>query len=677
MTRDQATKATRDLLNAHGLNEWGVRLVTDLNKPFYGLCDYKHKVIFLHAHHIDTHGDLETWDTIRHEVAHALCPQHGHDSVWQAKAKELGCASTLPCASYGFSPEVIDAIRSGATVEVTYDEHVVRVPNYKVTRLQEKCPDCGKVAEELFTNKMYDKDGNEVQLTTLKCFHTIKRIIPKATPFETAVALDGSGHKPFKFQVEGARFVEQALAIQKGCAILDEMGLGKTIQVLIYLKFHKEHKTLYIVKSGLMFQWFKQIINWLGPEYFPQIIKTSKDFIFPNLKSYIISYDLLRRMPEGWAEKIGFNLVVLDECQQIKNVDSTRTQNVRKLVSDPTIKVIGLSGTPWKNRGGEFFPILNMISPMKFSSNQAFLERWVDWYNHGKYTKQGGIRRPAEFREYTKEIIIRREYNDVMDEFPDVTRNIHYTELDNINQETYDHLESDFVKWYNGLVMAGEEDEAYKPGEDNILARLARMRHITGLAKIPATCAFVEEFIENTDRKLVIFVHHQDVGKILYDKVRQLVRDNGEHIEVMQLHSALSPENRFTLAEQFNKAKRAFLIASTQASGEGINLQTCSDAIMHERQWNPANEEQAFPGRFKRIGQTAKGVNGTYITAAGTVDEFYADIVERKRAFFHTSMNKGELPPWNVDDMMKEMVDSILKSHKEKGKGKLSKVASL
>jgi SNF2 family DNA or RNA helicase len=70
------------------------------------------------------------------------------------------------------------------------------------------------------------------------------------------------------------------------------------------------------------------------------------------------------------------------------------------------------------------------------------------------------------------------------------------------------------------------------------------------------------------------------------------------------------------------------MIASTLACGEGVDLQTCSDCILHERQWNPQNEDQAAPGRFRRIGQTAKVINITCPEAEGTIDEDLDVIVE-------------------------------------------------
>jgi len=69
--------------------------------------------------------------------------------------------------------------------------------------------------------------------------------------------------------------------------------------------------------------------------------------------------------------------------------------------------------------------------------------------------------------------------------------------------------------------------------------------------------------------------------------------------------------------EEFKGGSR-IMIASTLASSEGLNLQFCSDYGMMERQWNPANEEQA-EARFIRIGQKATIVNGTYFIATGTI----------------------------------------------------------
>jgi SNF2 family DNA or RNA helicase len=378
---------------------------------------------------------------------------------------------------------------------------------------------CGKVAKEKFSKEFPDKDGNTIKLITLECFHVIQKIIPRGTPYEdlvtnwwkpevkdckhewTKTKCNNCGEfKLMGFQVEAARFVEAALAQGKGAGAFHEMGLGKTIIALAYLKFSKK-RTLFIVKSAITFQWFNEILRVLGPEAFGQIIRTSRDPLIPNLRSYIVSYDLLRRFDRAKIQALGIEVVVLDECQQIKNPDSTRTQEVRQIVNDPNIKVIALSGTPWQNRGSEFFSVLNMMDPVKFYSYQHFLDTWVSYYWHGTKQKMGGIKNVDKFKQFTKDLIIRREYNEVMDEFPDVNRMKLSMQLDEMSQSNYNDAESAFVKWYNQHIIDGTEESV---GSIEILAAMTRARHVVGLAKIPATLGYIEEFYEENDRSIVI-----------------------------------------------------------------------------------------------------------------------------------------------------------------------------
>src|SRR5678815_6124525 len=142
--------------------------------------------------------------------------------------------STTPCAYFSIPEHVLDAIRSGQHVEMSFD--TIKIPKYQVTRLSELCPDCLKarkktVAKETFAIDTIDKEGNDVKLITLECFHIIKRIKPRATPFHEFVS---NGWKPeikscfhkwtkntcdicgenrlFEFQVTGCKEAEAGLA---------------------------------------------------------------------------------------------------------------------------------------------------------------------------------------------------------------------------------------------------------------------------------------------------------------------------------------------------------------------------------------------------------------------------------------------------------------------------------
>lgn len=694
MERHKATEFCRDELIKHGLTDWHVRLTTDATKPFLGLCSYKDKCIILNAHHCDIHPDLEVIDTIYHEIAHALTPGHGHDETWRDKAKELGCTNTQACSHLSFSPAVIDAIRSGATVTVEFDEQVIRTPKYKIQRLQDKCAKCGAVAKQ---KHAYEFLGKKYIL--LECGHNVMVELPKSTPYETLVSYSWKEHvknckhnwngtqclncaeyRAFPYQVEGMKFIENGLASQRGVGVFDEMGLGKTVQSMGYLHFHEDaFPVICFVKSGIKYQFYKEFLRWVGllPS---QVINSGSDYIIPGLKAYFMSYDLLT--PKSRTSKSGKKIVqgmplekvlaikaktiILDECQQIKNPDSTRTQMVRAVCREAQ-HIIPLSGTPWKNRGSEFFVVLNMLDPKRFWSYKQYINQWVDTYWDAGREKEGGIRNPEKFKEYIKDIVIRRERSEVMKELPLINRVNHFCDLDQITQKQYDEEVSDFVKWYNKCTIDGEDPFA-NTEDGPIVAKLARMRHITGLAKIPQTEELVEQFVEETDRKLVVFAHHQDVQHILYTNLKAKY---GQQMPVLKLTGSMSSADRFTTQETFNSSPRAILVGSTLAAGEGLNLQTCADCIMHEPQWNPANEEQA-EGRFIRIGQKATSVTGTYVTAAGTVDELLRAIVERKRVAFHTAMNNGVAPVWVVKDIIRELVDGIVTDFNKKNKKKAS-----
>jgi hypothetical protein len=683
MQRHEATLFVRQELNKYGLTNWSVRLNQDSNSHFLGLCSHKDKCIILSAHHIDMHPDADVKNTGLHEVAHALTPGHGHDEVWAAKAKEIGCDNTLPCSNLSLTPEVIDAIRSGATVEVTFDEHVIRTPKYNITRLQDKCEVCGKVAKTA-KEKTIVTEGDttpNMKFVTLECGHMVIRKIPKGTPFHLFQAFGDPNCKheweknncvkcarkrPYAFQLTGMEFLEAGLSVNNGAACFDDMGLGKTIQAGGVVFFHQEmcNPTLWVVKSALKHQTASFIMNWM-PDHFPQIVNTSKDWLIPGFKHYIIGYDMLvqksRTLKSGKVvtsgfditqfDRIGIKCVILDECQQIKNVDSSRTQMVRKVVKGR--KVIPLSGTPWNNRGSELFPVFNMMDPMKFNSEEGFKRQWVDYYWQGNFRKEGGIRRIPAFKEYTKDLCIRREREEVMPELPLINRTKLNVVMNPQEESTYDIAVEEFVAWY--------EAQAEGLGGMAIIAAMAKMRHLVALAKIPATLEYVDEFIEDTDRKLCVFAHHKDVQEILYQELKEKY---GKDMPVLQF--VAGGDVNETQAT-FNRSPRAILVASQLAAGEGLNLQTCSDCVMHERQWNPGKEEQC-EGRFIRIGSVATSVSAVYTHLEGltTTDPQLDGIIERKRIQYHAVMNKGEAVRWSEDAIMKELAESIVRAHKIK-----------
>ncbi|WP_432499041.1 SprT-like domain-containing protein [Kineococcus auxinigenes] len=88
-----AVAMAEDLLAEHGLAGWTV--VLDRARTRAGVCREDRREIGLSAPLVRLHSAEEVRDTVLHEIAHALVgARHGHDAVWRATARSIGCTGT-------------------------------------------------------------------------------------------------------------------------------------------------------------------------------------------------------------------------------------------------------------------------------------------------------------------------------------------------------------------------------------------------------------------------------------------------------------------------------------------------------------------------------------------------------------------------------------------------------
>ncbi len=506
------------------------------------------------------------------------------------------------------------------------------------------CPTCNKRAD---LSSQYKVGSLTFQL--YNCGHSSGRRDLTVKSFDDFISQDGK--TPFPFQKEGAVFAINANA---KCLITDEMGLGKTIQVLMVAKSDPKELTplLWACKSRLKIQAAREITRWCGEDWLAQVIDSENEFIMPGAKAYIVSYDMLWRFKdiESFVKRTKIKMIVLDEVQHIKNTGSKRTQGVRAVCKGQD-HIIGLSGTPIKNNGIEYFPILNILYPEKFPTEANFAIKFLQSYFNGYKMQYAGLRSPEHFKDYTKDFIIRRTRAEVLPQLPAISREFRFSELGDAVEDAY---KAEFIKFrqyynYDGMDDTGGERSS------NILAYLTKMRHLTGIAKVNPVVEFTEDFIHDTDRKLIIFAHHEDVRKTLKARLEELLIQDTQTWGMRILH--LEAGAGQTIIDQFKLPENRIMIASTLSAGEGLNLQFCSDAIMMERQWNPANEEQA-EGRIVRIGQTANKLTCTYMIAVGTVDEMFAEIVEKKRSYSSSILDGKEID-WNQSSLLQELAEVL------------------
>jgi SWI/SNF-related matrix-associated actin-dependent regulator 1 of chromatin subfamily A len=506
-------------------------------------------------------------------------------------------------------------------------------------KLEFKCPICGKKANVTAQSVLASK-----KFIVLDCGHCYTEKALSTSEIDPTL---NDGRLLYDFQKAGVDFARNS---EFRCLIADEMGLGKTIQVVSALKNYREDllPALIVVKASLKIQWMRELFNGAG--IIAQILETKSTVIVdPRFTAYITTYDSLRNAK--WKDSIQYRTLVLDECQQIKNHDSKRTQQVRDLARD-TKFIMATSGTPIKNNAGEYFPILNIIKPELFKEQSAFITTWTHSYRTGFGWKVGGLRNPSMFKEYTKDFIIRRSRKEVLPDLPKIRRSYRYTGM---NEEVGRQYQKESNNLQDYLMNSDEEEGEGRT--EHILAMMNRLRHLTGFAKIETVLAYVEEFIESEEgEKLTIFHHHIDVADVLELKLAEM-----EGIKIFRLKGSMNAEDRAYIVDAFKDYQgAAILLAPTLACGEGINLQFCSHAILMEREWNPSNEEQA-EGRFSRIGSTADSVEVIYPVAIGSIDEMFAEYVERKRQYVGEAMEGvAAESKWNQSQIIRDITEKLM-----------------
>lgn len=504
--------------------------------------------------------------------------------------------------------------------------------------IKQKCKVCGVLAVE--ESRI---DFGSSKLITLKCGHLVTEEVIKSADYDSIVSSDG--RKLMPYQVEGVKFLESS----NGKALLaDEQGLGKMVQSAAFIKLHLDEikPAVFATKTALKLQTMWELFRWVSKDLKVQVLFAGGEIAVPGFDIYITTYDMMKVDSVWQYVRDDIKTLFLDECQAIKNHLSGRAKAVQKFAKTAEY-IIPMSGTPIKNNSGEYFTVLNMIAPRLFPEFNRFIRDWCDSYETAFGYKVGGLSRSDQFHELTKDFILRRTKSEVLPDLPELTRTFHHVELNPKFNAAYGNAMKELEQLYY----------SDKPEMESMIAIITKLRRITGLSKVTECCEFVAEHIVSTQRKIVVFVHHHSVADLLETKLKEYLGPIGYRAPLL-LNAQLDSSRRQDVVKTFETdPKSAVMIASTLAAGEGLNLQFCSDSVMLERQWNPANEEQA-EARFHRFGQV-NPVTVTYFIASEMVDDYFTEIVEQKRAIVASTLDKTSIN-WETSSLMRELMEALV-----------------
>lgn len=495
---------------------------------------------------------------------------------------------------------------------------------------------CGKVLRITHTYKHANGDKTEVY----ECGHS--RYIPRIEHRATRNDLLWDHLLPFQKDAVGL------LESSDINGMLDyEMGLGKTVIAASVVRenYTECGNTLIIGQPMDKYRLQGEFVEWMDAPsrikddplkvlYHTPIVWEGKAPL-GGFKTAITTWSALsqpkfQQIVRMWQPRT----VIVDECHLYKDMRSQRTKQLLDLFkNNPSIKhKIFMSGTPIMNKIVDFFPVLNQLLPREFPDRGTLYAKCH--YDPESKRVLGLDRRYLPwYKSVTEDIIFRMTKAEANIPLPPFERKVRWITLEDCNQPEL----GAFIKQYNAICDQLEllcDDKANaRMHAGSIIGLMQIIRHWTGLIKLPAIIRLAADFMEIYQEKCTIGVHHKLVRQTLVNALQQY--------GVVSM-SDEDAEEKDRIEQVFKTDPNIkFLIASIKGAGQGRNLQFCRNAMVMERWWNFAIEDQ-FDKRFHRIVKNDDGtvksdfteadkVTVEYVCLKDSFDEFTDSMVELKQ----------------------------------------------
>ena len=436
-----------------------------------------------------------------------------------------------------------------------------------------------------------------------------------------------------KYQLDGLSWLMFLKNNHFGGILADDMGLGKTIQTLAFLQLAKAKKVknkppfLLIAPTSLLFNWQQEI-----EKFTPNLSYTIhsggrrvKDPAkFSKFDLVITTYGLIRNDFELFSE-MDFDIIIIDESQNIKNYRSKTAQQINKLKASCRI---ALTGTPIENSIKDLWSQMNFLNPGLLGSLRQFEEVFVK-----PIEKIQERDKAIELQRITKPFILRRTKDEVAKELPPITEKVILCDMSKEQAKIYEEVKSE----YRNSILKVVDEQGINKSKLSVLQGLTKLRQIANHPKLvdseyKGSSGKHEMLLEHIstaleeNHKVLVFSQYVTYIKIIE---QELV---AKGFSFLKLTGSTSKKARADYVNQFqsDESISVFLI-SLKAGGTGLNLTAADYVFLVDPWWNPAAEAQARD-RTHRIGQ-ANNVFSYKFISKDTVEEKIVKLQKRKESY--------------------------------------------
>ena len=440
--------------------------------------------------------------------------------------------------------------------------------------------------------------------------------------------------KLFPYQQIGFNWLKNMYDIGFGGVLADDMGLGKTLQAISLIsEIQLENEDLLgmiIVPTSLLHNWKEEFYKFsdIKPILVEGNAETRKELVKKTEKGILITtYQTFRNDVKNYKDK-KFDVAILDEAQNIKNVSSLVKKVTSKLESAVNF---ALTGTPIENSIMELWSIFDFILPGYLDNITKFRKKYKNSLNNPDSKKIFNL------KNIVSPFILRRTKDEVLTELPEKVENNMIVELSKEQKKLY----MAYVK------RAKKELRGFDKEENNnlkVLAILTKLRQIcnspqlfdedyTGeVAKIELLKELMPDILSNGHR---ILIFSQFLGTL--EEIKEELEK--EKVEYFYIDGSVKSKERMEISKKFNSGEGQVVLISLKAGGTGLNLIGADVVIHYDPWWNFAVENQASD-RAHRIGQK-KSVQVIKLITEGTIEEKIIKIQENKRTLSENILGKN------------------------------------
>ncbi|MEG0135617.1 MAG: SNF2-related protein [Cetobacterium sp.] len=398
-----------------------------------------------------------------------------------------------------------------------------------------------------------------------------------------------------EYQEYGYKWLSYLMDNNLGGCLADDMGLGKTLQAIALItSLHKVNgrKSLIIMPKSLIYNWESEIKKFSPTLKCGIYYGNFRDrAIFDEVEAIITTYGTIRNDVE-YLKEMKFDLIVLDESQNIKNVNAQTTKAVMLLEAKHRL---ALSGTPIENNLGELYSLFRFLNPSMFGT--------IDEFNHhyaNPIQKENDKEAIEELKKKIYPFILRRVKKEVLKDLPDKIEKTLFIGMNAEQKKLYEERRA----YYYGMINSQIKTQGLGKTQFYILQALNELRQLTSCpemknpnvvsSKREVLINNVQDAVENGHKVLIFTNYIKSIESITSDLKKRGIK---------YLEMTGATKDRQGLVDLFQKDNRYKVFVMTlKTGGVGLNLTAADTIFIYDPWWNKTVENQAVD-RAYRLGQ--------------------------------------------------------------------------